>query len=553
MLGVLLSVAMLWQQDPLRVLLTADTSRAVRRAADAQAQFEGGRRYQLPMLAAGRGHCDERIGRFCYWYEEGDTTLPKDPPAIHRARAQLLTTLAEVAAQQPSSGWIAGQQVRYLVEQGEADSASALAGRCRSIAWWCDALAGFAHHVAGRFAASDSLFARSLSAMPEELRCFWADWTMVLDGTTAAAFDRLDCPAQRARADTLFQLAQPLLSRPGNDLRTELLSRRVMAALSGVARSPYQIPWGKDLEEMMIRYGWSTGWSQAEQSVSSLDQPSVVGHQRSPAYRFWPVPARDDPAGWAWDAKPERPRSRYAPAYLDRYAADLEYQIARFPRGDSTVVVAAIATERDTLLAGRPLDLALAVVSATGRTTIVRRDSSTPAPLSVTIESRAGITSVEANPSGRRAYRVGRRAFPSDSTTGSVVSDPLLFRAATDLPETLEEAARRALGSLRISRATPLGVYWEIVQPSLDSVAVAVAVQPLRRGLLGRLGEGLSLVNRATSLTLQWQAGPQGPGIVGRAFELDLSRLRPGHYRLRLTAVAGGLTGGAERLLILDP
>ncbi len=71
--------------------------------------------------------------------------------------------------------------------------------------------------------------------------------------------------------------------------------------------------------------------------------------------------------------------------------------------------------------------------------------------------------------------------------------------------------------------------------------------------MLGRVGERLSLLNRATSLTLQWREGSRGPGTLGRSFELDVSYLPGGRYRLRLAATAGGLTGGTERILELDP
>lgn len=551
--AVAAALALVAQPDPVRTLLLADTARAARRAVEAQAQFERERRARLPIEPAGGGRCDERIGRFCYWYEDGDTAGPAEPAAIAARRSILLRTLSAAARERPANPWIAGQRVRYWIEQRAPDSALAVARECRADSWWCAALAGFAHHAAARFEAADSAFATALAGMPGPVRCAWSDWSMVLDEPLARTFRRLGCADRTRWADTLWLLAQPRLTRPGNELRTEFMARRVMAALSATAKTTYQLAWSGDLEEMMIRYGWSTAWSVADRPAASLDQPSVVGHQRSPAYRFWPVPDPAEAAGWTWDLKPERPRSRYAPVEAGPVSWAAGFQIARFPRGDSTIVVAAVALESDSAFRARPVDLALAAARPGEPAAVVRRDSAANQPLWLTVAGVPLLASIEAVPAGGRRVVMARRHFrssPADSSLGA--SDPLFFRATADLPETVPDAARLALSKPATRRADPVGVYWEVEQSAADSLAIAVAVSPVRRGLLGRLGEGLNLVNRRSSLTLQWR-GPSGPGVVARAFELDLGRLPPGRYQIRLTATAGPRSASVERTLDLEP
>ena len=286
----LLVVAAFQGPKEFRRHLTSDTSRAVADARSAAADFERGRRYQLPVTHASWGRCDERIGRFCYWYDDGDTSLPKEPEAVRKSRGKLLETLAALHQRAPLSDWLIGQRVHYSIEQQAHDSAVAVATRCGGTPWWCSALLGLAHHTAGRFAAADSTYDTAVAEMPSEIRCAWLDWTKLLDPKLARRIEDLSCDDRRSVADSLLWLGQPLLARPGNDLRTELLSRRVISTLQSVAVPPFLTTWGADVEELLMRYGWPTRWSVSDYSGARLELPSLIGHERSPAFLFWPVP-----------------------------------------------------------------------------------------------------------------------------------------------------------------------------------------------------------------------------------------------------------------------
>ena len=69
----------------------------------AQEGFETFRRRNAPAFTVRTGpdRCDERVGRFCYWYEEDGPLPPTEPEKIREARDRLIEQIdsAEKAAQ----------------------------------------------------------------------------------------------------------------------------------------------------------------------------------------------------------------------------------------------------------------------------------------------------------------------------------------------------------------------------------------------------------------------------------------------------------------------
>lgn len=556
MFGFLALALLLQPQSPasFRRALAEEPGSAIDQARDAQAAFERNRRYQLPAGYTSGGRCDERIGRFCYWYDDGDTTLPADPPAVRAARARLLATLEQSGASRPASDWLAGQRVRYLIEQDSLPGALGVARECVGTDWWCRALEGLALHAAGRYLEANRAFDQAVARMDEPIRCAWHDWTEALDGRLGRRSRNADCPGRIALADSLFWLGQPLLTRPGNDLRSEHFSRRVMAALNAVSRSPHGIPWGDDMEELLLRYGWSTRYSATGRYSASLEGPSVTGHQRSPAFQFLPLAAEDSGVeSWLWRVRPDRPRARYAPPYADAFAESDRYQIARFPRAGGMAVAASLdrPSRNRERWTGTSLDVALALSTGPGATTVSRATGKGGAVL--VSEQLPAVASIEATAREGRGFLRHRTIIDTISRSGAlVVSDPLLFRVEERLPDSLEEAAARMLPSQLVSRKLPVGVYWELTERLGDSVSVAVSVIPNRRGLLGRIGQGLSLVGGRRPFTLGWDA--EGPGRrTAEALELDLRQLAPGRYRLVIDVRTERASATSERDIELVP
>lgn len=500
-----------------------DSLRVRRSAQAAQAAFERERRHSLPQYAGGRpSPCEERIGRFCYWYEGGGP-IPDEPAAAGRARDRLLRALDQAGKNLPGDDWIVGQEVRYLVEHGEPDAAVARARTCGASPWWCAALQGFAWHAAERFELASQAFDSALRLMPGQIAADWRSLALVVDEEVSAA-----------RGDTLLWLADPLFSKPGNDLRTELLARRVMIRLLAEGGRPDGNSWGPDAGEMLLRYGWPIRWSVERRLGLGTPEASVVGHERQPAYRFFPV---GTPPVWDWSRA--RPRSRYAPSYASAFASIPDHQLALFRRGDSTIGVAAFDLRGDTLFAGAPVRAALALA----------RDPAT-APVSMAVEHaqaagvvlavapwRARVLSLEVERPESRRFAVTRAMASPDSaaSSGIAISDLLLFEPGPVLPASLDQATLRALTAPRLSRRRPAGLYWEIYGASPgDTVLISIAVVPVRPGFLGRLGQSLGVVGKQPPVTLEWAGA--GQGDQGRAIELDLGRVDRGRYEITIDA-----------------
>src|SRR5947209_15579910 len=150
MVPVLLLIANAWQSG------ATDSLGVLKSARRAQATFEATRRASLPESPGGWSDiCGQRIGRICYWYEDGgdNDSAPPEPKRIREARARLLAALEDAGAALPGDEWILGQRVRYLLEDSEPGRAARVAEQCRAVAWWCEALAGRVRHLTGRFAA----------------------------------------------------------------------------------------------------------------------------------------------------------------------------------------------------------------------------------------------------------------------------------------------------------------------------------------------------------------------------------------------------------------
>lgn len=177
-----------------------DSQRILKEARSAQRRFESARRLHLPFGWARSGNCDERIGRLCMWHDDDD-----EPPDQHladieedekivKARGRLIGHLERAAASLRGDRWIAGQRVRYLVEDGRFGEAYAVALRCAPAGhWWCTALAGYALHAGGEFEAAEGAFANALAAMSMPQRCSWTDLSLFLKGELRDKYRNTPC------------------------------------------------------------------------------------------------------------------------------------------------------------------------------------------------------------------------------------------------------------------------------------------------------------------------------------------------------------------------
>jgi len=535
-----------WGRAPAAQL--PDSQHILRSARAAQAAFESIRRHNLPQEPGhGGSDCDERIGRFCYWYDDDDETVQPPPPesgTITRARDRLLAALDTAAAAVPGDEWIAGQRVRYLLQSGRPAEALGAARTCGAAPWWCEALAGLALHVAGEYGPADSAYRAALDAMPADERCRWSDVSSLLDGALARRYRRLPCDERGAFERRLWWLAQPLYSLPGNDRRTEHLARVTMARIEVDARSTYGVFWGDDLRELTLRYGWPTYWTRSEPAtLSGLADPPISGHEPQPAFHFLPDGAAFDDPGSAtpqvWDVRAPRARERYAPRYATAFAP-LEQKVSLFPRRDSCLVVAAYDVGADTLFSHDSLQAALVLARDERTVPVIERrpDARASDVIVAKADCAPQLVSVELVAPARRHVARARYGVrpPGDPAAGLSLSDILLFDPPDSLPTQLAAALPYVRGSTVVDSRSRLGLFWEIA--GLDSgevVTTEVTVQPVRTGWLRKAAESLRLAGRRASVRLEWREVPERHGsMAGRALALDLSGLSPGPYRIEL-------------------
>ena len=535
------------------VVPSVDSARLLRGARSAQATFERTRRANLPLDTRGSaGRCDVRVGRFCYWWDDGEFPAPAEMPKTKAARARLLDQLAKAADALPGDRWIVGQRVRYLVEDDRALDAVTVARDCRADASWCGALAGFAYHAAADFRRSDSAFSAALSAMSPRQRCQWNDISLLLEGDARKRYERLPCEQRGAFEARFWALSRPLFLLPANDLRTEHFARLTMAELIRTSRYPHDMVWGDDSQELLVRYGWETAWARTEPTGLSSADVHVVGHEPSPAFDFVPdvgalaSPDSADPSDW--ELHDRLAQSRYAPRYA-RSVTDLDHQIAFFRRGDSALVVAAFDAGSQTEFTRDSIAAAVAVAPADAPDSVrvasdplarrhgVLKTEAPWEPLLVSVEVR--------DSTAKRVTRARGVARPPESRGRVTISDLLLFDDPTTLPTSLDEALPRARGSMRVDRRIPVGVYWEMygVDATDETLAYRLTVTRERAPWYRRAAEKVGVVERSAPVRMAWDEPSARPGAArSRALAIDFSTLPQGRYRIELTLEVGGLT-----------
>jgi len=551
-----------------------DSADALGRARQEQARFERWRARALPGIwGSSGGPCDEQVGRFCTWYDEGDWMPDPESAEVVNRRDALIAYLDSVQDLVPGDDWILGQRVWYRAEAGRWEDAVRVARDCaRGTPWWCHALEGLALHGLGRYEMAEEAFAASLGEMDPERAARWRVPKRALDRDAREFLEReADNPFS---LDWMWTLADPLFLVAGNDRKTSHYARWTVSTLKERARNPFQISWGRDLEELTVRHGWEIGWER-KRSTGLDSREVIVGHKHPEGRDFMP-PGRalEDPAGSGPDAlraDRSRPRSLYAPMYAP-VLLPMEAQVAVFPRGDAFAVVATHFLPVDTTwhrrgpdqrpwmqpgeAEGAPVRSGLYLVPAPGsgdggsagvggliHATV--RVGSPEGALVVEAPAGSWVLSVEAwSPPERRAGRLRRglryASVPPDVLT---LSDLLLVRGGGGDPPTLEDAAARALPRPELRPGESLAVAWELrgLGWAPETIAYALSVERADRSLLRRLGEGVGLFDRNRPLSLEWEEpGPVTPRAVLRALDLALPTLEGGAFDVRLEVRVSG-------------
>jgi hypothetical protein len=502
-----------------------DTFLVRREARELQSRFERTRRQLLPISTTGGGRCDVTVGRFCYWYDPDELPLPEEPIEIMRARGALIHGLEALFARAPGDAWVLGQLVRYTVEQGDLDSALVLAA-CDS--WWCQSLAGYTLHIKGDVVGADSMFSLALAAMPEKVRCEWNDLARALEPEDREGYRPLTCRQRDSANANLFWRATPAFARRGNDVRTEWFARQTLIRSLDQAMTHHAMRNSPDYNEMVLRYGAATSLARRpDAAYGSLEHEiSVVGLEPKPAYPYLGLAKEGQ-----WPPDVEKPNSRFAPFFARSMASLTNVQFARFRRGDSVIVAAGFSARADSLFSHDSVGVTLSVSPGPDVRTVAARAPARGGHGAVAVRSRAGgVVSLEVTDHVYRAWAVQR--FPMDSAPGTI-SDLLVTIPGDSLPESLDLAMSTAWPGARIGLGGTIGLYWETYGTAVtDSlVNVTLTVEPVSPGFLGRVSQSLGLKSKVPPLRLAWsRRGEGGVDFATHAVEVDLSRLKEGHY-----------------------
>ena len=237
------------------------------RARFEQIEFEAFRHIHLPAdRSSSSNNCDERVGRFCYWYDESQP-MPKEPEVVRVRRDGLTAALDSLARTAPRNIWIAEQRVRYLAESKRYTDALAAARACESDEagndWRCEILVGFSQHLLGEYAAAERTYDGAISRMDLKESCEWLDLSLLLDDVARAEYRDLKCgdPARDAWAARTWFLARTLYSMKGNDSRTEYFARMTMVQMLKDAVGAYEFGFDADERELLLRFGWPRAWA----------------------------------------------------------------------------------------------------------------------------------------------------------------------------------------------------------------------------------------------------------------------------------------------------
>ena len=524
----------------------SDSVRMARRARDAQAGFERIRRSNLPWEGGSGDRCEVRLGRFCWWYDEVAPSLPPENETIVKRRLVFIAELDSLAAIFPGDEWLAGMRVHYRVDARRLEAADSAARGCQATRWWCDALAGYVAHVLGDARRADSSFAAALAAMDDETRCQWTDIHMLLPSDSRERYESLGC-AERTTIDRRFWLlARPRLAAPANEMRNEFFTRRVQSWLAERSRNPQPLRWGKDAEELLLRYGWPVAWGRVDirGSISAASEPGVIGHDPSPSFSFAPreelldslVESTDD----GWDLRSRYGESRFAPIGVKRIAG-LAVQLARFRRGDSTLLVAAYAAADDSL--GAPAGRLAAAVDDS-MAVAVPTDSVRRGVARLTMAGAPRLAGVEMLDSTTHTFARSRHLFaPAADAARLSLSDLLLYRTGHEPATELDSALALAVPGDTVGRDRPLGIFWETygLTKGGENVDVAVTVVRIDRSWFRSTRQALGLTDQDTPLRMRWtDAQPSAEGVAAHAVSLDLGNLPSGRYRLTLSLTPQG-------------
>jgi hypothetical protein len=568
--------------------LPPDTvSRMRAQARSAEARFERLARNLAPYTWGAPAYastCDEIVGRFCLRFDSAAVSTRPTTPEVGRVideRREAVETLRRYFSVAPSERSAAGPLVRLLILDDRASEAVSVARAFAALSsdtLWAHLLLGLALNAHGAPEEAEREFVSALMTMDDRTRRDWTEPEWLLHAGEQRRVRRLS-GAERAEYERRFWIvSDPLWLTNANERWVEHMSRHVEARL--LAQVPVvagMLRWGRDLDELTVRYGTPSSRSQVR-SNNLRDASSFIEY-------FDTAQRAYSPDRWLEDGMPPPPfpgekpflytsraRSGYALRTVHRLV-DLPHQVTRFLSGDSVIVRVDGALVRpdkpDPPAAGtKPRVGLFAYDSAFTRRVQAVRDG--PAwdadTVSFTLSVRAPpgsfIYSVEALDSA--AAFAARARYSLDAfipEDGPVVSDLLVGAPfGSVLPNSRTDPQLRPLHTLIVPMGSSLGLYAEVYRVAAtgpEAVRLEFALEPAEGpGLLTQfarwIGRAVGLVQPETDPRVAWREEVEA-GVHPVAVNLPVEPRRPGRYTLtlRVTDLGTGRTAETRRALLI--
>jgi hypothetical protein len=422
---------------------------------------------------------------------------------------------------------------------------------------------GYALHVQDRFVEAERAFRSALATMPAEVRERWTSPRYIFTRDGEEWFDEVEGARREARWERFWRLSDPLFVVEGNDRLTEHYARIVEAMNREDAAHPQGIFWEEDLEETLIRYGRTIGFSSTIRpgmpgrggGINLMGAKRMIAHHRpqSRGYRFpeafLPSPADIPPESWI--TAPREAFSWYVPPYAPDFRA-LETQVGRFRRGDEMLLVGAYRpapawSSDDRAERGPanpfeavegPVETALFLVPEDGGEA-VRVQGDEPAGV-LTLQAEPGryVSSLELlDRRSGRAWRARQGVKQEPLVPGLVgVSDLLILERGAGLPDSLAEALADVRPGVRIRPGERFVVVWEVYGLRIEeSVQVSVGFSEGHPDFLRPVEDFEEILPPDGPVEIQFvEPGPERVETVFRALEMQLPELDSGRYTLHL-------------------
>ncbi len=571
--------------------LSPDTVAVLRKEARrAEYRYERLLRALAPQALGGDygTDCDEVVGRFCLRYSDddadaGDERVPAQREQIVEARKAAIDAFRRLFSYTPGDVWVAGPLIRYLAEDDRRREAVSAA---RSFAWatpdsiWGPLLLGFALHNDAQEGAAGEQFALALSRMGERQREEYQDLHVLLSTPEWHRVEDMSPAARRRYEHAFWRLADPLYVTPGNERWNEHMARHVWARLlSRAPRVVGTVSWGKDLDELTLRYGVPTSRERVEGrewwSFDMIDhfspraQAFTISDLSTKGYPTTPVPGASDPLDSA------RVRSSFAPTGVLKLLP-FPSQVARFPAsGDSTTVRVEAQLPLDSLgVSARELNTGIFLLDSAANLLAKQTDRQRTYGRMVrvagefTLPPGRIIYSVEAYDSASHRGARTRYALRLDPYPAGLpaLSDILLthpFRNGP-LPRSRADLRDAPLAGATVDAGENVGLYAEVHRLAGDRdghtrYSVEIAVEPaggpsVAARVAHWLGRVVGLAHDHPPPSVSWTAeGTAGKPVIV-ALDLKMDGARPGLYNIQL-AVRDRILGvrmESQRLLRVE-